>query len=251
MARFAETRAGANSSGYGLRVRHPSQGTTTPITTVDQYDGGSVVRVSATQLGTRYSASQAKKIIDQWCEFFAGDPTPITDLAFTTRTPKRLFASLRGQTQLRSLGVKWGDYDDLSALTDMQNLTDLWLGGASSIETLAPLREMPQLRELAVESLRHVHDLSPLGSLIQLRTLEVGGDWMSPRVVHVDSVAFLRNLTNLENLVLHTMIVDDLDYSPLLSLGNLTKVRVKPARGMHPSHDELRAAIPAMGPLGK
>lgn len=147
---------------------------------------------------------------------------------------------------MRSLRVKWGDYDDLSPLTRMHDLTELWLGGASNIPSLAPLAEMPQLRDLAVESLRHVHDLSPLGSLTKLRTLEVGGNWMSPRIVHVDSVAFLRSLPGLEHLVLHTMIVDDLDYSPVLSLGNLREARVMPARGMRPSHDELRAAIPAL-----
>jgi hypothetical protein len=133
--------------------------------------------------------------------------------------------------------VKWGDYDDLSALSGMRELAQLHLGGAAGVLTLAPLAELPQLRELVVESLRHVHDLSPLGSLTQLRALEVGGDWNSPRVVHVDSLAFLRKLSGLERLVLHTMIVDDLDYSPLLSLGNLTEVRVMPARGMCPSHD--------------
>jgi len=239
------------ADGYGLRVRHPSQGTTSPITTVDEYDGSSVVRVSATQLGTRYSAYQAKRIVDQWCDFLAAGPTPITDLAFTSRTPKRLFASLQGQTQLRILGVKWGDYDDLSPLKGMRELTDLWLGGASSVKSLAPLATLPQLRELAVESLRDVHDLSPLGSLTHLRALELGGNWMSPRIAHADSVGFLRDLPNLESLVLHTMIVDDLDYSPLLSLDSLKEVRVMRARGMSPSHDELCAALPALEPLPK
>jgi hypothetical protein len=107
----------------------------------------------------------------------------------------------------------------------MRELTDRWLGGASSVPTLAPLAEMRQLRQLVVKSLRHVHDLSALGSLSELRSLEVGGDWMSPRFVHVDSVAFLRNLPSLERLVLHTLIADDLDYSPLLALGNLKEVR--------------------------
>jgi hypothetical protein len=217
---------------------------------VDEYDGGPEVRVAATQLGTSFSAYQARKIVDQWCEFFAGGPSPITDLAFTTRTPRRLFASLRGQTQLRRLGVKWGDYDDLTPLTGMHELAELWLGGASSVRTLAPLAEMPQLRELAVESLHHVHDLSPLGSLTQLRELELGGDWMTPRLVHVDSIGFLRSLPELERLVLHTMVVDDLDYSPLLGLERLIEARVVPARGMRPSHDELCMALPALQPLG-
>ena len=110
-----------------------------------------------------------------------------------------------------------------------------WLGGASGVPSLAPLAEMPQLRQLNVDSLLHVHDLSPLGSLSATpELLEIGGDWMSPRVVHVDSVAFLRSLPHLESLVLHTMIVDNLDYSPLLSLGRLPEVRVMPAQGMRP-----------------
>lgn len=230
-------------------MRHPNQGSTPPITTVDEYDGESVVRLSATQLGTRYSPHQARKIVDQWCELFSGGPTAITDLAFTTRTPKRLFASLRGQTQLRRLGVKWGDYDDLEPLTGMSELTEIWLGGASSVRTLSPLATMPRLQELGIESLRHVRDLRPLGSLTRLRALEVGGDWRSPRNVRVDSIAFLRELPQLESLVLHTMIVENLDYSPLLALKGLREVRVMPTVGMRPTHSELCAAIPALEDL--
>lgn len=189
--------------------------------------------------------------MDQWCKFFAAGPCAITDLAFASRTPKRMFASLRGQTQLRSLAVKWGDYEDLGTLTGMHELKELSLGGASSVRTLGAIGEMPQLRQLAVESLRHVRDLSPLGTLTRLRVLEVGGDWKAPRIVHVDSVAFVRNLPRLERLVLHTMIVDDLDYSPLLELDHLKELRVMPARGMRPSHEELCAAIPALEPLSR
>lgn len=42
------------------------------------------------------------------------------------------------------------------------------------------------------------------------------------------------------------MIVDNKDYTPLLSLPELTEVRVMPSRGMMPTHDELAAAIPAL-----
>ncbi|WP_272949103.1 hypothetical protein [Kribbella pittospori] len=40
------------------------------------------------------------------------------------------------------------------------------------------------------------------------------------------------------------MIADDLDYRPLLSLSNLKKVRVMAARGMTPTHDELKRRLP-------
>jgi hypothetical protein len=220
-----------------------------PITTVAEWDGRPEVWVSATQLGAAYTATDARRIVAEWCEFFSAGPSAITHLAFTSRTPKRLFESLRGQTQLESLEVKWGDYAELEPLVGMRTLRELRLGGASSVVSLEPLRELTGLRALLVESLRHVRDLSPLGALRQLVDLEVGGDWTSPRVVHVDSIAFLRELPGLERLVLHTMIVDDLDYTPLLGLPNLTEVRVKRARGMRPTHDELCAAIPALEPL--
>jgi len=216
------------------------------IRTVDEYAGQSGVRIAATQLGNQYTAHRAKKIVDEWCEFFSAGPSPITDLSFTSRTPRRLFESLAAQVQLNMLRVKWGNYESLDALEEMHELTTLRLGGASSLRSLAPLARLPQLRVLGVESLRYVHDLTPLGSLLELRDLGVGGDWKSPRIAHVDSFGFLRNLKKLERLILHTIIVDDLDYSPLLSLDSLTEVRVMAARGMRPTHDELSAAIPAL-----
>ncbi len=220
----------------------------TPITTVDEYAGQHVLQIVATQLGNGYTTYRAKKIVDEWCEFFSTGPTPITDLSFASRTPKRLFESLAAQVQLTTLSVKWGDYDDLDILQGMQELKTLWLGGAASLHTLAPLTKLTQLHELGAESLRHVHDLTPLASLVQLRNLELGGNWMSPRIVHVDSIGFLRSLKNLQRLILQTVIVDDLDYSPLLDLAGLTEVRVMAARGMRPTHDELSAAIPALAP---
>jgi hypothetical protein len=218
---------------------------------VDEYHGGPAVRISATQLGSEYSMRQARKIVDAWCEFLRAGPTPISELAFATRTPKRLFASLTGQTQLTALAIKWGDYDDLRPIAAMPGLRKLRLGGASSVRTLAPLADLPGLHTLAIEDVRYVHDLSPLATLTGLRSLEVGGNWRSPRIAHVDSIAFLRKLRGLERLVLHTIVADDLDYSPLLDLHDLHTIRVARVRGMRPSHDELCAAIPALAPISQ
>lgn len=72
---------------------------------------------------------------------------------------------------------------------------------------------------------------------------------MSSRTAHVESIEFLRHLADLNRLVLHTIAVDDHDYSPLLALPHLTEIRVARARGMRPSHDDLAAAIPALKAL--
>jgi hypothetical protein len=110
-----------------------------------------------------------------------------------------------------------------------------------SVESLAGL---PCLEALLLESLRHVHDLSPIGRAESLTTLKVGGDWMSPRIAHVDSIAFLREMPQLRSLLLHTIIVDDLDYSPILELPNLQAVRVMKTRGMRPTYEQL-ATLPS------
>lgn len=215
------------------------------ITRVDEYEGQSAVAIAATQLsGTGYTDSQARRIVKEWEEFFDAGPSSITDLQFLTRTPKRLFAALRGQTQLGSLKVKWGDYADLTVLTGMTVLKTLHLGGASAVEDLGPLSHMSTVQELSVEGLRRVSDLSPVAGMSSVSALELGGDWMSPRVAHVASFAFLRQMPQLRKLLLHTIAPDDLDYSPILELPNLEWVRAMQVSGMRPSFETLKANTP-------
>ncbi|WP_432942914.1 hypothetical protein ACQPXM_38470 [Kribbella sp. CA-253562] len=214
------------------------------VTEVAEYGGEEVLVVSCTQLGTAYSAAQARRVVGEWVEFFASGPSGIRDLTFVSRTPKRLFAALSGQTQLQRLAVKWGDYEDLSALNELTSLRELTLKGASCVTSVEPLARLTTLNSLVVEGLRRAHDLSPLGRLRDLRSLELGGDWKSPRTAHVHSIGFLRQLTQLEDLLLHTIVADDLDYTPLLALPRLKSVRVMEVRGMNPPHASLRRMLP-------
>ena len=223
------------------RLSYDPAGAPKPITRVSEYGGERAVRISATQLGTQYSATEARKIVSEWMEFFSSGPSPIEDLRFVSRTPKRLFESLAGQSQLHTLAVKWGDYDDLSVLQLMDGLSVLQLRGASNVRSVEPLARLPRLEALLLDSLRHAHDLSPLGRAESITALDVGGDWMSMRNAHIDSIAFLRQMPQLRSLLLHTIIVDDLDYSPVLGLPNLEAVGVMKARGMHPPYEDLTA----------
>lgn len=221
---------------------------TVPILTqVAEYSGQEAVKISCTQLGTSYSAGQGRQVVASWIEFFTAGPNPIRDLEFVSRTPNRLFEALATQTQLTRLAVKWGDYQDLTVLRDLAQLRELILRGASSVATVDPLGELTNLESLEMESLRKAHDMSALGRLTRLRNLELGGDWIAPRLAHVDSIAFLRYLTNLEDLLLHTLIVDDLDYTPLLALPRLRSVRVRKAQGMTPTHEHLKSVLPWSG----
>ncbi|WP_350280196.1 hypothetical protein [Kribbella sp. HUAS MG21] len=211
---------------------------------VAEYRGEASVIVAATQLGSAYSEQRKRQIVDEWVEFFRSGPTPIRSLRFTTRTPKRLFDALSGQHQLTSLEVKWGDYNDLSALSGMPHLRTLRLAGASKVENLAHLAALQHVETLQVDGLQGLVDASPLGRMRAVKDLELGGDWMTPRNVRVQSLSFLAQMPQLERLLAHTLIVDDLDYTPLLSLPNLKKVRVMATRGMTPPYEQLVHRLP-------
>ena len=217
---------------------------TPTVTRVSEYEGQAAVRINATQLGTGYTDGQAKRVVKEWEEFFSAGTSPIRELEFVTRTPKRLFDALSGQTQLRLLNVKWGDYADLRPLTGMTQLRTLRLRGASAVQDLQPLAGLVSVQDLQVEGLRRVRDHSPVGSMTGVTALELGGNWMTPRVLHVWSFGFLREMPQLRRLLLHTIAADDLDYSTILDLPNLTSVRVMETRGMRPSLAVLKAQTP-------
>jgi len=115
------------------------------------------------------------------------------------------------------------------------------------VASVRALSDLVSLECLEIEGLRRAHDMTPLGSLVRLTALELGGNWVTPRNAHVDSIRFLRHLTQLEELLLHTIIVDDLDYTPLLALPRLKSVRVMNAHGMTPTYEQLKAALPWSG----
>jgi hypothetical protein len=109
---------------------------------------------------------------------------------------------------------------------------------------LAPLAGLQHVETLELEGLQGLIHGSPIGQMRAVTDLELGGNWMTPRNVRLHSLAFLTQMPQLERLLLHTLIVDDLDYTPLLSLPNLKKVRVTAARGMTPPHEELGRRLP-------
>jgi hypothetical protein len=214
------------------------------VVEVREYEGESSIALAATQLGSAYSETRKRQIVDEWVDFFRAGPTPIRSLHLLTRTPQRLFAALSAQSQLTALEVKWGDYGDLQVLSAMTELVTLRLRGASGVQDLRPLAGLQSVEELQVEGLRGLVDASPVGQMSSVTDLEVGGNWMTPRNVRITSAGFLANIPQLRRLLMHTLIVDDLDYRPLLSLPNLQKVRVMATRGMTPPIEELMQRLP-------
>ncbi|MFB0836040.1 hypothetical protein ACX8Z9_13465 [Arthrobacter halodurans] len=207
------------------------------------YRGTEDAVVAATQ-NHELTATQARKLVLEWMDFFSAGPTTIKRLTLGTRTPVRLFETLAGQTQLEQLSVKWGDYSNLSPIACMPKLHTLQIQSAPRVASMEPLDSHPSLRTLEVTGLRDAHDMAPLGTLRNLRSLVLGGEFASDRNAHIDSLSFIKDLPQLRVLKLLGLIVDDKDYSPLLSLRNLTDAWVMKTRGMRPTVDELAQQVP-------
>ena len=54
-------------------------------------------------------------------------------------------------------------------------------------------------------------------------------------------------MPELGRLVLHALVVDDLDYTPLLTPSKHKEARVMATRGMTPAHDALVRQLPSHG----
>ncbi len=125
----------------------------------------------------------------------------------------------------------------------MVELQQLALRGASGVHDLTPISVLTRLETLDVQGFRDIETLADSGnfSTDEPRTRRRLDDSQN---AHVGSIAFLRHLPGLQRLLLHTLIVDDKDYSPLLALPNLNAVRFKKVRGMRPPFEELKARLP-------
>lgn len=213
------------------------------LSRASEYRGQPMIFVAATQ-NHRDSRREATARVDEWVELFSDRQLPLRFLEFTSRTPARLFNALRTQTSLEALVLKWGDYSDLSVLADMHELTALELRGASALTDLEPLRSLTQLRWLTLEGARQVTDLSPIASLIRLDTLEVGGGGFSDWRLPVSSLDFLRSLTELRHLHLHTLRLLNKNVSVLQSLTSLEQLDTMQLRETRPTPHEIVQALP-------
>jgi len=219
------------------------------FTEVSEYDGAERIELAATQLytdvfGRVIPRSRLKRIVDEWCDFFEASTTPIRYLSIRSRAPKRLVAALRGQTQLRGLDIKWGDYDTVSAVSEMPQLWNLNLGGASGLTDITALRSAGALRVLALENCWRLTDMSALGDLHAVEEFSVTSG-MGSGLLTIPSIAFVRGMTGLRRLSLGARVLDE-DYSPLLARSDLEELWVMKQRNMRPSLEELGRRIPGL-----
>lgn len=147
-------------------------------------------------------------------------------------------------------GEPFGNISDLSLLSKMPNLKELYLCG-QQIEDLTPLSDLPLRRLYLCDN--QITDLAPLADIITLQLLYIGnnpakdisplaslynlkellldsGEWDDP----VDSFVPLGEISQLEWLSLNNRIPADGDWSPLENLDSLWELKL-----WHPPADKL------------
>ena len=155
--------------------------------------------------------------------------------------PQELFDAVCCQRNLKSLHIKWGSYESLDALTNLSSLKRLFIGSGASIKSIAPIATLTALESLAVENFQKISDYSAISNLQNLKSLEISGDGLSPKFIHIESLEFLRQMPGLSSLVILVARLKSKDYSPILSLKSLTHLSLPPQHALFGLFDELSA----------
>ena len=110
-------------------------------------------------------------------------------------------------TELRTLDIKYNNFDDTTALAGLTKLTYLNIAGNPlEDEDLKPLSGLTDLDTLYVYDLKKITDVTPLAKLTKLTFLHVG------RNSKLSSVKPLKTLKKLKYLRLNNTKVKDLSY---------------------------------------
>lgn len=170
-----------------------------------EFNRGKNLHLRCTQLNG--TASEKKRILNEWCEFFGSDCS-VRTVHIATCCPQQLFEAVCNATELTALRIHWGPIEDLSPIRNLKNLQRLSLG-SSSITDLTPIKGLKQLEHLSLRNLDQLSDYSRLGALKNLRCLQIEGAPFTPKHVWIDDLKFIRRLPQLRGLSLSSVRFHD------------------------------------------
>lgn len=140
------------------------------------------------------------KITQTWIEFFRAAKQPLKRVQLCSRTPQKVFDALCMQDSIEFLRLKWCAVSDLSAIRNLKNLRQLYIGIGTSVTSISPLSDLENLEALCLDNTIKVTDYSPLGKLKNLVALDIGGNFQSKALIDMETDDFLFRLKRLEFL---------------------------------------------------
>ncbi len=211
---------------YGFNYYFPEEDTAKSVVELSEYSGEKELTINCTQLGywleeNGKKQKDAKRIINEWCDFLTNNPNAFEKLSFGTRVPQELFDAVCCQKNLTDLYLKWGAYKDLSKIENLSKLEFLHIGSGASVESIKPLFTLTNLVAIAIENFQKITDYSGFAQMNNLQSLSIDGDTNSPKNIKMKSLEFLRKMPQLKCFRLLLTVLESKDYTPILDLKNL------------------------------
>jgi len=168
------------------------------IHTVAEYDGSEHCCISCTQLQGHYSDSERRRILKDWIHFLKTNPAAFRKLHFNSHVQQALFDAVCCQENLTELRLKWGNYSNLSGLTNLKHLQYLYLGSCPSVQDLTPITQCQELVVLYVQNFKRITNYSALQKLNRLEQLVISGPILAN--VPVADIDFISTMPNLASV---------------------------------------------------
>jgi len=137
-------------------------------------------------------------------------------LMTTHQIDQDFFDAICQMKNLKGLYIKWGKVEITNNIKTLNKLEHLYFGSNPRLQSIEGFQHLTNLKHLEIENFKSVLDFSNLEKLNNLLTLKITGSVNSP-AVPIKDLYFLKNLVNLEELVLGISLKNK-DVTPLLNL---------------------------------
>jgi hypothetical protein len=163
--------------------------------------------------------------------------TTVRLLAAREVPPPIMEAALAAMTSLAALDIYGTRMTSLAPLASLP-LARLRLTWAHQITDITPLGALGELEVLTIGEMKRMHDFAPLARCRALRSLHIeSGLWSNQKV---ESLAFLRDMPQLEELAFNYLTIPGDDLTPICALKGL-KLLALPSK--YPVREYARLAV--------
>ena len=145
-----------------------------------------------TQLGV--SSYAQKKIVDEWYNYLKLETKKFRKIESVSRTNQAIFNAICYQEDLTYLFIKWLVAESIELITQLSNLSFLYLDIPPRIVEISALASLRKLKVLHLINSAPINDLSFLNSLIDLEELcIVSRVYAGAKVGIKKDLSFLKN----------------------------------------------------------
>lgn len=169
------------------------------------------------------SPTEQKKILNEWIENIHKLENA-KQIYFHSRVNQKLFEAMCNLKNLESVYIKWSGNSIKSfvSLIKLKKLKYLYLGNCAVLD-IEFIKNLKQLRALYLNEFNKVQDFTIINNLTDLEELGINGGYA--RSLKLESIEFIKNLSNLKELsLINTKIKDKSSLAVINNLKNLERL---------------------------